>query len=126
MTLELLQAGSPDGPLIRLFEYGPGELAGLRDGCAALAVRGLAEFHLHEQSWVRAVGGVRLTLRAADRDRSTNRRAGTDRWFVMEYAPEGWHEVVGKVDALRRGPDGFQWLASDGVVPVLLSHDGRW
>lgn len=124
ITLEYLQEGGQDCPLVRLYDYGPSDLAALRDLCLALAAGRLEEVSLDNQPWVNAIGSCRFVLRRSRISRGV-RAPTADAPFVMEYTNEGWLEVADKISALERA-GGYQWLTIEGDVNVLLSPDGHW
>jgi len=121
-------ASFPDGsdacPLVRLFHFRPGEVERLRQACRKLA-DGRCAVALHDEAWVESVDGSRLVLRAAADDAGATKCAHAPD-FVLELSSEGWREVEEKVIALQTGTDGWNWLAEDGDVRVLVSQSGHW
>lgn len=125
LTLEYLAEGSDACPLIRLYGFEKADVVALHELCIALAERRVREAPLEDQPWVRAIGGCRLTLRAGDASRDADASA-VHQSFVMEYTSEGWLEVAEKLEPLIGGSSGFQWLANEGELNVLISRDGHW
>jgi hypothetical protein len=67
MKLEYLPNGSPECPLIRLFEFNPSEARELRQLVKALVARDRQEVALHNEMWVESVGSCCLNLRVGIR-----------------------------------------------------------
>lgn len=125
MKVEFLAEGSPDCPLIRLYDYHSGELERLSAACRELVEGRRNEFLLHEQEWVESIGGCRFTWRSALRDVGVRLPAAGDH-FVLEFSDEAWREVEDKLRPLQDGSGGFQWLTNEGDVEVLISLGGGW
>lgn len=130
LTLEYIPDGSELCPLIRLFGFEAADVVALRELCLSLAEGRVTAVSLEGQSWVRAVGGCRLVLRAGDRNRGirASKQGGDEgaRVFEMEYAREGWLEVADKLAPFASGLAGFQWLTNEGDVRLLVSRSGEW
>jgi hypothetical protein len=125
MKLEYLPSGDAYCPLLRLFDYQPGEVDRLREACGALASGQIREFALHAQPWVEVVGGVEFTWRASAKDDGVRLPANALE-FVLEYSDEAWREVEDKLLPFAQGSTGFNWLTNEGDVEVLISLDGEW
>jgi hypothetical protein len=68
MKIEFLKSGSPDCPLIRLYEFKPSEAQSLRR--IALLARGrIQRVPLHNGQGILAIGGCQLALSRKERDR---------------------------------------------------------
>jgi hypothetical protein len=125
MKLEFLENGSPDCPLIRLYEFNAKETYDLRCIALHLARGGEQTIALHEQPGVIPIRGCQLTLKQEKKDRG-----------VMETAPlklawgltkSGWFNVAGLIRPFSRGNlSGFQWLSNTCGIKVLLSRDEHW
>jgi len=125
VRIELIPDGSPDCPLIRLFDYRDNELELLQIACRELANGQRAEFALHEQTWVEPQDGLRFTWKASAQDVGVELPALGDP-FVLEFSDEAWREVDDKISRLMPAQTGFNWLTNEGEVKVLLSRDGKW
>lgn len=125
MKIEFLAEGSPDCPLIRIFQFQPGEVEALRTACRELAEGNRTEFALHEQPWIEAVGGCAFVWKAGTKDIGVSLpRAGDP--FVFVFSDEGWREVEDKLLPFAHSSFGFNWLTDGGDVEVLISNDGYW
>jgi hypothetical protein len=127
MKVEFL-AGDPADwplPLIRLFDYRAGHVERLRQACEDLAEGRRAEFRLHDQPWVEALGGCRFVWRAGAKDAGVRLPAPSDP-FVLEFSGEAWREVRDKLLPFLDDSTGYNWLTNEGEVNVLLSPDGGW
>jgi hypothetical protein len=126
MTLDYLPDGSPDCPLIRLYDFTPAEAERLRAVLAELAAGTAERVDVHRLPFVESVGGCRLTLIAQTWDAGVVRRAGPAE-FDCGFRPDSWGNAAGLVEPFATGAHGFQWLAgTPGEFGLLLSADGRW
>ena len=128
LTIDYIHGGSEHCPMIRLFDFEASDVALLRDVCLELGAGSVREVCLDSQSWVRAIGGCRLTLRAGAANRGV-RMPDEGGPFVMEYTREGegWLEVADKLAPFAEGrATGYSWLTTEGDVNVLISWDGSW
>lgn len=125
VKIEFLPDGSPDCPLIRMFEYQPNEVEALRTACRELADGKRTEFALHEQAWIESVGGCAFIWKAGTKDVGVRLPRPGDP-FVFIFSDEGWREVEDKLLLFAPRSPGFNWLTDGGDVEVLISNDGRW
>ena len=125
MKLEFLENGSPDYPLIRVYEFDAEEAYNLRRITLQLA-RGKDQTVLfHEQPGVIPIGGCQLTLHRGEKDRGVSEFAS--RKFKWVLSNTGWFQVAGLIRPFSRTDlSGFQWLSEGGQIRVLLSQDGHW
>ena len=126
MKLEYLGDGSPDCPLLRLYDFTPMEAAQLLRAIAALA-SGLAErLEVDRLPFVEPVGGCRLALVGRSWDQAVT-RAGRPNEFECGFTADTWDDVAGLVEPFAEGAGGFQWLAGvPGEAALLLSDSGAW
>jgi hypothetical protein len=127
MKLESLADGSPGCPLLRLYDFTPGEAARLREAVAALA-SGIAErVELHDLPWVEPAGGCRLAVARRTWDQAIVRRA-EPATFECAFTADTWANIAGLIEPFADGDaTGFQWLADvPGEAALLLSVTGRW
>jgi hypothetical protein len=126
MKLDYLADGSPDCPLIRLYDFTPAEAEQLRNALADLAAGNAGRVDVHRLPFVESVGGCRLTLVTQAWDGAVVRRGGPAE-FECGFRPGTWDNVTGLVEPFAMGADGYQWLAgTPGEAEILLSADGRW
>ena len=72
MKLEFLASGSPDCPLIRIYEFNSKEAYELRRIAIQLARRKATTVRLHEQPNITAIGDCELTFQQATKDRGVS------------------------------------------------------
>jgi hypothetical protein len=125
MRLEHLPDGSPDCPLIRLYDFTPAEARQLLATVAALASGTARRVEVHRLPFVEAVADCRLTLTVDPRDRAVCRRGPAG--FECGFTPDTWDNVGGLIEPFAEGAAGFQWLAGPpGEAALLLSARGDW
>jgi hypothetical protein len=129
MKLEYLAEGSPDCPLIRLYEFDPVEATRLREAFRCLADGSRKDIPLHEEWWVKSVAGCHLDLRLGAKDLGIVERLPSK--FECVLTAEVWLEMVRLTETFCApsddpSRDAFQWLNEDGEVSLLLSPSGRW
>jgi len=125
MKLEFLERGSPDCPLIRLYEFAAKESYNLRRIALQLA-RGREQTVLfHEQPGVISIGSCRLTLHQGEEDCGVSEFGARNFKWVLSKV--GWFQVAGLIRPFSKGATvGFQWLSERGKARILISSDGRW
>ena len=125
MKLEFLESGSPDCPLIRLYEFNSKEAYDLRRIALQLAKGREQNVSLHEQPAVIPIGGYELTLHQGEKDKGVKQVAPLK--FTWVLTKSGWLNVGGLIRPFSRGNlGGFQWLSSKGGIQIILSPDGCW
>ncbi len=128
MKLEYLVDGSPDCPLIRLYDFTPVEAGQLLTAVAALASGAGDHVKIHELPVVEPVGECRLTLVRRSWDQAIIRGCGPCE-FECGFTTGTWDNVAGLVEPFAEGVGGFQWLAGvPGEAAFLLSASasGQW
>ena len=126
MKLESLPNGSPDCPLIRLYDFTPTEAQRLLDEISRLANGTAERVALHELAWVEPVGDCRLTLCVRGWFQAVV-RTGKSAEFECGFPAGEWDNVAGLIEPFAEGSGGYQWLAGvPGEASVLLSPSGRW
>ena len=128
MRLEYLARGSPDCPLIRLYDFQPSEAAALLAAIGTLASSSAERIELHQLPFVESVGGCELALTRRLRDLAVVRGSHPHR-FECGFTAETWDDVAGLLEPFSQGDGGFQWLAgAPGEVAWLLSASttGEW
>ena len=123
--MEYIESGSADCPLIRLYEFNRVEAGLLHDVVTRLATGSIEALRLHDQSFIEAVGGCRLTLRVGKRDSGI---VSLDpRNFECVLTTEAWHDVAFLVEPFYESDVArFQWLNERSEISLLLTRDGRW
>ena len=125
MKLEFLENGSPDCPLIRLYEFDAKEADNLRRITLQLAGARGQTVLFHEQPGVIPIDGCQLMLHIGEKDRGVSELGSNKFKWILSKA--GWFQVAGLIRAFTRTDSGgFQWLSDRGQIRVLLSHDGHW
>ena len=101
MKLEYLAEGSPDCPLIRLFEFDATGASRLREAFRSLADGSRQDIPLHEEWWVESIAGCHLDLRLGTRDLGVVERLPSK--FECVLTAEEWSEIAAKVDPFCTG-----------------------
>jgi hypothetical protein len=127
MTMDCIEFGSKfKFPAIRLYDYNVDAATWLHSALLSIGVRAIDVFALHEQPWIKPIGGCRLTLRFGERDRGVV-KVGEPFAFECIYSDEGWAELADKAQVLvNPRPGAFNWLSEEGEAKLLQSPDGRW
>jgi hypothetical protein len=126
MKLEYLADGSPDCPLIRLYDFTSAEAEQLHAAIIGLAAGSAERVEIHRLPFVEAVGGCRLTLIRRAWDQAVLRRNGPAE-FECGFTAGTWDNVAGLVEPFAESQGGFQWLAGvPGEAALLLSSSGQW
>jgi hypothetical protein len=126
MKLEYLADGSPDCPLIRLYDFTAAEADQLRAVIADLASGAFERAEVHLLPGVEAVNGCRLTVRVQKWDQAIIRLPGAAN-FRCGFTAGTWDNVAGLIEPFARGASGLQWLAGvPGEAQLLLSTNGQW
>lgn len=125
MKLEFLAEGSPDCPLIRLYDFTQGDARQLRQIFYSLADGSLKTAMLGDVSFIETVRGCRLKLLVGRRDRGIHSTASNA--FECMLTKLGWDNVGGLTDTFCQSDSkGFQWLTQHGPIRLLISHNGEW
>ena len=125
MKLEFLQEGSPDCPLLRLYDFEPTEARQLQHAVLRLVRKNDEMIALHQQPGIQPLAGCELTLLRAGNFQGV--REDLPLKFAWHYSIDGWLEVAGLIHPFcQADAGGFQWLSRIGKIAVLLSRDGSW
>ena len=126
MKLEYLASGSPECPLVRIYDFALPEVNQFLEQIIALASGAVDRVAVHELPGVEILGECRLFLCRGRRDQAMN-LASAPATFECRFTMETWDNVAGLVAPIAHGAHGFQWLAeTPGAQALLLSFDGRW
>jgi hypothetical protein len=126
MKLEYLATGSPDCPLIRLYDFKPLEASALHAAIASLATEAADQVEIHQLPFVKVVEGCRLTLVRSTRDQAVISK-GRLPDFECRFTAGTWDNVADLMAPFAVSARGFQWLTGvPGEISVLLSASGEW
>ena len=128
MRLEYLASGSPDCPLIRLYDFQPSEAAELLAAIKTLASTAVQRVDVDRLPFVKAAGGCRLVFTRQQRDRAIVSRPSRNE-FECGFTAATWDNVAGLVEPFAKGDRGFQWLAGvpgDAALLISASSGGEW
>lgn len=125
MKLDFLRSGSPDCPLIRLYEFDLRQIEALQRIALRLTQDASAVVVLHREAGVQQIDGCELVLRQGNQDRGVEQSAEcTFEWTLTKGA---WLDVATLLQPFRQPEfNGYQWLNRVGKIAVLLSADGKW
>ena len=125
MQLDFLPHGSPDCPLIRLFDFTPNEARQLEELVSDLATGRVRSVALHELNWLIAAGEIELTFRTQGWDQDII-KIGPNA-FECGLTTVTWENVAGLIEPFTESSDGCQWLSSGpGEAKLLFSVSGQW
>jgi hypothetical protein len=126
MKLQFLADGSPDCPLIRLYDFQAAESVRLKTLFERLANGSLGYVSLHQQPGIEPIDGCQLNLHVGKRDTGIVQTAGS--FFECSLSPERWSDVAALAEPFCEAarPNSYQWLNEDGEISLLLSPDGKW
>jgi hypothetical protein len=126
MKLDYLASGSPDCPLIRLYDFSTAEVAQLHALVSGLASGATERVEIHRLPFVEPVGGCRLALVRRPWDQAVVRGTETTE-FECRFTVAAWDNLAGLVEPFMEGANGFQWLAgAPGEAALLLTASGQW
>jgi hypothetical protein len=125
MKLEYLPEGSPECPLIRLFEFNRSEVQELRQLLKALVTGDRQDVALNNEMWLESVGNCHLNLRVGKRNEGI-RQVEPFR-FECVFTSMEWGNLEVLLEPFSESDiSGFQWLTTGGSVALLISRSGRW
>ena len=127
MKLEYLADGSPDCPLIRLYDFTTAEATQLLALVTELASEGPERIDVHLLPFVQPVDGCRLALIRRSWNQAIVRVGPSN--FECGFTAGTWDNVAGLIEPFceDRSGERYQWLASSpGEADLLLSPSGKW
>lgn len=125
MRLEFLTDGSPDCPLIRVFDFTSAEAVRMGKVVADLATGRAERIEVHQLPGVIPKGGCELVLCVRGWDQGVVRIGPTS--FECGLTVGTWDNVAGLVEPFMTDASGYQWLArQSGGMSLLLSPSGQW
>lgn len=126
MKLEYLKTGSPDCPLIRLYDFSVGQASKLAAALSELVMGTRDEVAVHELEGVEVIANCQLTLRVGRWDQAVL-QTGPPATFTCTLTAGRWEDVLGLMEPFCQGAGGHQWLiGSPGEAALVLSADGEW
>jgi hypothetical protein len=126
VKLEYLADGSPDCPLIRLYDFTPAEAMALRKAVAELASQQRDRLELQSLPWVDSICGCRLTLKVESWDQAVVCKTRPPD-FECGLTAGTWDNVAALIEPFAARGGGFQWLTGAPVkCSLLLSCSGQW
>lgn len=125
MKLEFLRSGSPDCPLIRLYDFDAEQARRLQQMVLRLTNGQNEAVALHAEPDVHPINGCELTLRERERDQGV--REVTKMKFECTLTKAAWLDVGALIQPFCLGESaGYQWLTRTGKIALLLSRSGEW
>ncbi|MBI1370072.1 MAG: hypothetical protein GC162_15640 [Planctomycetes bacterium] len=123
MKVELLTDGSPDCPLVRLYDFTPAEAEALRAGVRRLADGQCKQLDLAADCDASPMGGFALSFVVGRRDVGLTSEGRRHFW---ELRSETWDNLEGLLGPFVNGLTGYQWLSNEGGTALLISTNGHW
>ena len=127
MKIEFLADGSPDCPLIRLYDYDTQQIYRMYALLLDLAVGRVNNVSLQKALPEEAVAGSDLVLQATDEDQGIVRDSTQGRFFCrLGYS--SWQSVAERVLPFHSesSAETYQWLDETSPISWLLSSNGLW
>ena len=128
MKLEYLSDGSPECPLVRIYDFDSVAAEFLRRHIVGLTEGSLTVVAVHEFSTVQPIGGCQLLFKINDVDRGVI-QLGTTTEFECLLTRTSWRQVAGLMEPFCTPvghPGSHQWLDETSDISLLFSPDGQW
>ena len=127
MKIEFLAGGSPDCPLVRIYDFNSLAARRLHTAVCALSSGTAQSIAFHELPEIEMVDGCRITAQLSDTDWGVLPNAKESNSFVWMLKASTWDDIAGLIEPFRRSEtNGFQWLDQTSNISVLLSPRGTW
>ncbi|MDP4220104.1 MAG: hypothetical protein Q8896_06675 [Bacteroidota bacterium] len=130
MKLEYIHEGSPDCPLIRLYDFDTSQAQLLRQAFEDIVSEKEKIVALHELPFIEPLGGAQVWIAEKSDiqfdDDAVTRTLEDGMLFTWMMTKEEWNDAIALLDAYTPSPDSFQWLTDDFGIQVLLSQSGTW
>ncbi len=125
--MEFLSDGSPDCPLLRLYDFDASHACELQLLLLALADGTKSNVPLQETLAADAVGGCILVLQTVDTDQGIVWDGSVGMFFCRLHR-SSWREVAGRAApfCISSKVGQYQWLDETSSISWLLSPDGSW
>ena len=126
MKLEYVADGSPECPLIRLYDFNPADAQRLREAFRSIADGSQQVLPLHEEWWMEPVEGCQLTLRSGPRDLGVVPRLPMR--FDCVLGTQSWRAIIDVMEPFCVSSElsTHEWLNRHGEISLLLSVNGGW
>ena len=125
MKLEFLPSGSPDCPLLRLFDFDRLQATQFRDLCRELGEGKRATFEMPHDFPVDSAAGCEPKTKCLGGPNGIRQISPSAFECVLKQTD--WDNIAGLVDPFCESErEGYQWLVKTGRIFLLLSHDGTW
>lgn len=125
MKIEFLRNGSPDCPLIRLFDFTHGQASQLQQVILGL-LSSVSSVAIQELAFVESIENCRPTFEVGRQDDGIMRIAGTQE-FICRMMLKTWEDIATLLEPFVIGDCGYQWLIRhQGDANLLLSTTGHW
>lgn len=127
MKLEYIAEGSPDCPLIRIYDFDLREAADFKSLLEELRDDPGKVVKIHELPNVESVNNCRFTFKSALRDLGITLTGPLE--FECTLTSEAWDDLVLWVEPFCNSSQGaYQWLDTRGrrKFNLLFSRNGQW
>jgi hypothetical protein len=128
MKLDYLSEGSPDCPLIRLYDFKSAEIQRFHTALLDLAGGSPLAIEVHRLPFVESINDCRLTLYVTSWDGAVILKA-KPAIFDCGFTAATWENIAALVKPFTQDGSGFQWLArAPGEASWLISasEKGEW
>jgi hypothetical protein len=128
MKLQYLHDGSPDCPIIRLFDFSLEEICKIYRFFDNLANESDEQIELSDQPWIERVNNCSLSLHLSEEGKGIIQMNNTLS-FACVLTQKGWINVKELTQPFcehEPRDNTFQWLDETSNISLLLSYSGRW
>ena len=123
MKLEYLADGSPDCPLIRLYDFDRNEIGKLLLALHDLSSGTVQQVSLPQQPFIESIDACELNLVSAGQDHGIVQIQSSK--FNFKCSQSGWDNLICLVEPFSTiANNSFQWLTRKNGISLLLSCDG--
>lgn len=127
MKIEFLPDGSPDCPLIRLYDFDTLQARRLQELILSLVEGTTTEVLLHEALWVRSVNLCGLVLQVLEGNQGVV-QGSASRSFSCRLNRLSWQTIADLISPFCEHSEAgtYQWLDETSAISLLLSPSGSW
>jgi len=127
MKLEYFPDGSPDCPLILLYDTQQDSVERLFSELRSLIDRETLRLAVHEMTGFQSFASCRLFFTLSQKDEGVV-MLPDGYSFECRLCPETWQDVTEYLTPFKNKTDcsGFQWLSREGKISLLISHNRSW
>jgi hypothetical protein len=123
MKIEYLE-DSPDGSLVRLFDFNEKEVTELKNLLDQLVDGKIKFFALHDHCNVNPQDNCHLTFLPADKDKGVQLNGSEFECALTKSSLSSVSELVG---SFAFSPaEGYEWLDETSNISLLISPEKRW